>query len=226
MNWFTSANDSLPYVDRQQAGRVLARHLAAYTNHKDCVVLALPRGGVPVGYEIAKSLHIPLDVFIVRKLGVPSHQELAMGALASGGVVFWNDTILKTMQITPTQKEAVLQSETQELLRREKLYRGGRPFPSLTHKTVLLVDDGIATGATMKAALLFLKHMHAHAIHVAVPVAASETAVEIAAMAQHFTCPLQPKDFNAVGLWYEHFPQTTDEEVIQLLTPFSTSSYK
>lgn len=207
----------MKYVDRKHAGLILADLLQNYAHRSDVIILALPRGGVPVAYEIAMKLSLMLDVFIVRKLGVPGHEELAMGALASGDVTVLNDDIVHSLHINQASIDTVRQSEQKELIRREHLYRGNRPFPNLTGKSIFLVDDGIATGSTMKAAIMALQQKKPLEIIIAVPVAARSTCNEMASLVQMIVCPLQPIDFHAVGLWYEHFPQTTDKEVIQLL---------
>ena len=205
------------YLDRHHAGQVLAELLKNYSNRKDALVLALPRGGVPVAYEIATKLCLDLDVFIVRKLGVPGHEELAMGALASGGTVVFNDEIINYLQIQPSSIDKVIQSEQAELTRREHLYRGNLPLPSITGKTIILVDDGIATGSSMKAAIMALTLKKPEKLIVAVPVAAPATCDEMAGLVKTLICPLRPVNFHAVGLWYDNFSQTSDEEVIELL---------
>jgi predicted phosphoribosyltransferase len=205
------------FKDRIEAGCALAQSLAPYAQNQCVIILALPRGGVPVGYEIAKMLSLPLDVFIVRKLGLPGHEELAMGAIASGGTVVLNESLLSQLTIPPLSVKTKIEEEQEELVRREHLYRGARPFPELQGKIVILVDDGIATGATMKAAIKALNTHKPASIVVAVPVAAYSTCKEIEAMVDKLICPLQPVHFNAVGLWYEHFLQTTDGEVLELL---------
>jgi len=207
----------MKYLDRAQAGVCLAELLKEYNNRKDTIVLALPRGGVPVAYEIAMKLGLALDILIVRKLGIPGHEELAMGALASGGAVVFNDEIISYLQIPKSSIDSVIQSEQAELTRREHLYRGNKPFPSLGGKTIILVDDGIATGSTMKAAIIALQQKQPKEMIVAVPVAAPSTCDEIAGLVKMLICPLRPVDFQAVGLWYDNFSQTSDEEVIALL---------
>jgi putative phosphoribosyl transferase len=209
----------MKYLDRKHAGLVLSELLKNYNynRRKDVIVLALPRGGVPVAYEIAMMLCLELDVFIVRKLGVPGHEELAMGALASGGTVVFNDELINYLQIQKSSIDSVIQPEQKELMRREHLYRGNKPFPHLTGKTIILVDDGIATGSTMKAAIMALQQKQPKEIVVAVPVAALSTCDEISGLVKTLICPLQPVDFHAVGLWYDNFSQTSDEEVIELL---------
>lgn len=205
------------YSDRKQAGIVLAEQLKEYANLTDVIVLALPRGGVPVAYEIAKALSLPLDVFIVRKLGAPGHKELAIGAIASGGAAVFNEAIVHDLHIEQSAIDAVIESEQKELVRRQQLYRGPHPFPALFNKTIILVDDGIATGATMVAAIKALKKRNPAHIVIAVPVAARSTYKEISSLVDKIVCPLQPIDFYAVGLWYEDFQQTSDDEVIALL---------
>ncbi len=205
------------YIDRHDAGIVLANHLKEYAHQSNVIVLALPRGGVPVAYEVAKALSIPLDVFIVRKLGVPGHEELAMGALAAGGIVMFNEPLMDQLHIDQAAIHQVVESEQKELLRREQLYRGNRPFPQLLDKTVILIDDGIATGSTIKAAIKALKRFKPSSIIIAVPVAARETYEDMAKLVDKIICPLKPTPFHAVGLWYENFSQTSDNEVIELL---------
>lgn len=205
------------FFDRHEAGRVLAEQLKPYAKKSNVIVLALPRGGVPVAYEIAKTLSIPLDVFIVRKLGVPGHEELAMGAIATGGTVVFNDEIVRELNISKSAIDRVIQSEQQELQRRELTYRGNRPFPTLKGKTIILVDDGIATGATMRAAIKALRQQHPDSIIMAVPVAAFSTCAEMEGLVDKIVCPLKPHQFYAVGAWYENFLQTSDDEVFELL---------
>ncbi len=205
------------FRDRKEAGEILAGYLKGYANQPQVIALALPRGGVPVAYEVANTLSIPLDLFIVRKLGVPGHEELAMGAIASGNTVFFNDSLIKQLQLQPSAIDAVLHSEQKELIRREQLYRGNRPFPKLLGKDVILIDDGIATGATMRAAVKALHKHKPDTLIIAVPVAAQETCRELAKIVDKLICPIQPKNFGAVGLWYDFFPQTSDSEVIELV---------
>ncbi len=206
-----------PFRDRNEAGRLLATKLAAYANRPDVVVLALPRGGVPVAYEVAVALGAPLDVFLVRKLGVPGYEELAMGAVATGGVRVLNDQVVDTLRVPSYVIDAVAAREQQELTRRERLYRGGRPPPSVRGRTVILVDDGLATGATMHAAVKALRQQQPARIVVAVPTAAPETCDELKAEADEVICAITPDPFHAVGRWYEDFSQTTDDEVRDLL---------
>lgn len=201
------------YADRLHAGKVLAEHLRDYQDRDDVIVLALPRGGVPVGYEIAKALHAPLDVFIVRKLGVPGHSELAMGALATGGACVFNESIIRDLGIPSYAINQVIEEEKIELARRETVYRGDKPFPDLKNKIVILVDDGIATGASIKAAIKALEHLQPKSVVVAVPVADESICDEIALTVDQVICPLQPTHLQAVGLWYHDFSQTEDEEV-------------
>ena len=205
------------FIDRQDAGVILAKQLTDYANQSNAIVLALPRGGVPVAYEVAVALSIPLDIFIVRKLGVPGYEELAMGAIASGGTVIFNEPLIHKLNLDQYSIDAVLQSEQKELVRREHLYRGNRSFPALSGKTIILVDDGIATGATMRAAVAALRKHKPASIIIAVPVAARESCEEMVKLVDKIICPLQPINFHAVGLWYENFSQTTDSEVIELL---------
>jgi putative phosphoribosyl transferase len=205
------------FQDRFEAGRLLATRLEAYANREDVWVLALPRGGVPVAFEVAKALHAPLDVFLVRKLGVPGHEELAMGAIASGGVMVRNDEVIMGLGVPSYVIDTVVAREQQELERRERLYRGDQPFPDLHDCTAILVDDGLATGASMRAAVAALRqHQPAHSV-VAVPIAAPDTCKALQAEVDEVVCARTPEPFYAVGLWYEDFPQTTDEEVRELL---------
>ena len=205
------------YRDRSDAGRVLATQLMAYANRSDVLVLALPRGGVPVAYQVAKALHAPLDVFLVRKLGLPGHEELAMGAIATGGVCVLNEDVVHMLHIPDRVIEEVAAKERQELERREHLYRDGRPPPDVRDCTVILIDDGLATGATMRAAIKALRQQHPARIVVAVPVAAPPTCEELSALVDEVICAKTPEPFYGVGYWYEDFSQTTDEEVFALL---------
>jgi predicted phosphoribosyltransferase len=208
---------SPPFKDRHDAGRFLATKLTAYANRPDVVVLALPRGGVPIGYVVAEALHAPLDVFLVRKLGVPGHRELAMGAIASGGVRVLNADLIRALQIPAPAVEAVVAEEEAELARRERAYRDDRPPLVVRGRTAILVDDGLATGSTMRAAAQALRQEDAARIVVAVPVAPPETCAEFRSEVDDVVCALTPEPFYAVGLWYADFSQTTDEEVHDLL---------
>lgn len=205
------------FSDRQQAGILLAKYLSDYLNLSNVIVLALPRGGVPVAYEIAQALCAPLDIVIVRKLGVPGAEELAMGAIASGDTVIFNNSVLSQLDITKASIDAVLHKEQKELVRRERKYRRNRALPVMKDKTIILVDDGIATGATMQAAIASLRKHKPASIIIAVPVAAPETCDEMAKLVDRVICPLQPQDFYAVGLWYENFSQVSDKAVVKLL---------
>jgi len=205
------------FRDRAHAGGVLAAALARYAHRRDVIVLALPRGGVPVGCEVARALGVPLDVFVVRKLGVPGHEELAMGAIASGGVRVLNDDVVRQLGLTDRAIDFVAQKEEQELQRREQLYRGDRPFPELKNKTVILIDDGLATGSSMRAAAQALRRHEPARIVVAVPTAAPETCEAFTAEVDEIICAITPEPFYAVGLWYDEFSQTSDEEVRDLL---------
>ena len=209
--------DPQRFRDRRDAGRLLAAELSAYAHRPDVIVLALPRGGVPVAYEAARVLGAPLDVFVVRKLGVPGHDELAMGAVASGGVRVLNEAIVKGLHIPDDLIEQVTAREMGELQRRELLYRGGRPPPDLRGRTLILVDDGLATGATMQAAIAALRRRQPAKIVVAVPVAARETCAALRKEADEVICAATPEPFLAVGYWYQDFSQTSDEEVGDLL---------
>ncbi len=206
-----------PYCDRRDAGRFLAERLAGYASRPDVLVLALPRGGVPVAYEVALALGAPLDVFLVRKLGVPGHEELAMGALATGGVRLINANVVNDLGISPEVLDRVTATERAELERREREYRGNRPAPEVRGRTVLLVDDGLATGASMRAAVAALRQRQPARIVVAVPVAARSTCEKFQKEVDEIVCAWMPDPFHAVGLWYMDFSQTTDDEVRDLL---------
>lgn len=205
------------FRDRVEAGRALALRLQSYARRADVLVLALPRGGVPVAYEVAEALDAPLDVFLVRKLGVPGHEELAMGALASGGVRLLNESVVRQLGISPAAIDAVAENEQRELERRERLYRGGRPAPNVRDRTVILVDDGLATGSSMRAAAAALRRLHPARIVVAVPIAAESTCAEFRHEVDEVICAATPEPFYSVGQWYVDFRQTTDEEVRELL---------
>ena len=205
------------FRDRAEAGAFLARKLAAHAGRQDTVVLALPRGGAPVAFEVAKSLNVPLDVFIVRKLGVPGQEELAMGATATGKVRVLNQHIITALGISKEVVDSVIAKEERELERREELYRGDRPPCQIEGKTVILVDDGLATGSTMRAAVLALRRRKLARIIAAVPVAAVSTCEEFKDEVDEIVCATTPKPFYAVGQWYENFSQTTDAEVQELL---------
>jgi predicted phosphoribosyltransferase len=205
------------FRDRREAGRRLAARLAAYANRPDVRVLALPRGGVPVAYEVARALDAPLDVFVVRKLGVPGHPELAMGAVATGGLRVLNESVVRALRIPERVIDAVAAEEQRELARRERLYRGERPPPDVRGRTVIVVDDGLATGATVNAAVEVLRGLKPARIVVAVPIAPPETCAALRAKVDEVVCAVTPEPFYAVGLWYEDFSPTTDEEVRDLL---------
>ncbi|HYR95264.1 MAG TPA: phosphoribosyltransferase, partial [Candidatus Binatus sp.] len=199
-----------PFRDRNEAGRLLAAKLSGFANRRDVLVLGLPRGGVPVAYEVARALGAPLDVFVVRKLGVPGHEEFAMGAVATGGVRVLNEEVVNGLRIPEYVIDAVAAQEQQELARRERLYRGGRPSPDVRGRTVILVDDGLATGATMHAAIEALRQQRPARIVVAVPTASPETCEALRREVDEVVCAITPKPFHAVGLWYDDFSQTTD----------------
>jgi putative phosphoribosyl transferase len=205
------------FRDRREAGQLLAQELSSYKGRDDVLVLGLPRGGVPIAFEIAQKLKAPLDVFVVRKLGVPWQPELAMGAIAGDGVEVLNGDVVTAYNIPPHVIRAVAERERQELKRRLQQYRGDRPFPRVTGHTVILVDAGLATGSTMRAAVEALRQERPRAIVVAVPVAAISTCEELKREVDEIVCLRTPPDFSAVGLWYEDFSQTSDEEVRQLL---------
>jgi predicted phosphoribosyltransferase len=205
------------YRDRNEAGQQLAEKLMMYANRPDVLVLALPRGGVPVGFAVSEALHAPLDVFLVRKLGVPGHEELAMGAIATGGVRVLNEEVVNYLQIPADVIDTVAAREQQELERRALHYRNGQPALDVHGCTVILVDDGLATGATMRAAVVALRQQQPARIVVAVPVAASSVCHALETVADEVVCAATPEPFYAVGLWYEHFEQTSDAEVCDLL---------
>jgi putative phosphoribosyl transferase len=205
------------FVDRHEAGRRLAARLRHLAGRPDLIVLGLPRGGVPVGYEVALALHAPLDVFVVRKLGVPGHEELAMGAVASGGVRVVNQDVVRQVGVSRQVFDAITDEETREVARRDREYRMGRPFPPIRERTVILVDDGVATGSTMLAAVHALREFAPAAIIVAAPVMANEAMQAIARTADGVECLATPEPFFGVGAHYEDFSQTPDEEVRRLL---------
>jgi predicted phosphoribosyltransferase len=205
------------FRDRSDAGQQLAQKLTAYAHRPDVLVLALPRGGVPIGFEIAQALEAPLDVFVVRKLGVPGHEELAMGAIASGGIRVINDGVVRSLRIPNAKIDEAAAREQREIERRERAYRGDRPPPTVRGRTVILVDDGLATGSTMRAAVQALRQQAPRRIVVAVPVAAPDTCEEFRAKVDEVVCAATPEPFLAVGAWYDDFSQTSDEEVHELL---------
>jgi putative phosphoribosyl transferase len=205
------------FRDRAEAGRILAEKLRHYANNQSVVVLALPRGGVPVAYPVAQALRVPLDVFVVRKLGLPGHEELAMGAIASGGVLVLNEEIVSQIPNAERVVAEVAAMEAKELERREALYRGERPPVDVRQKVVILVDDGAATGATMKAAVVALRKREVAKIVTAVPVGAPETCDELRNLVDESICVIEPESFRAVGQFYRDFSPTTDEEVRELL---------
>jgi predicted phosphoribosyltransferase len=205
------------FDDRVDAGQRLAEKLEQYAGHKDVIVLALPRGGVPVAYEVAKYLGAPLDVFLVRKLGVPGHEEYAMGAIAMGGVEIINQDIVRQLDISREAIDNVAQREQEEMRRRDQVYRQGLPFPDLTGKTVIIVDDGLATGATMRAAATAVFEHNPAKVIIAVPTGSPEVCQAFEALADEVVCLSTPDPFRAVGAWYRDFSQTTDEEVRELM---------
>jgi predicted phosphoribosyltransferase len=205
------------FKDRTEAGKLLARNLQRYAYRPDVLVLALPRGGVPVAFEVARSLHVPLDVFIVRKLGVPGHEELAMGAIASGGIRVLNDDVIGQLGIADDAITTVAAQEQEELERRERVYRGEQPAPDVKGRVTILVDDGIATGSTMRAAVTALRQRGPARIVVAAPTVAEATCRELQREADEIEAVIIPEIFYGVGQWYEDFTQTSDEEVKGLL---------
>jgi predicted phosphoribosyltransferase len=204
--------------DRREGGLLLAGRLAAYAHDPNAIVLALPRGGVPVGFEIARALGIALDVFVVRKLGVPGHEELAMGALASGGTYLLNEGVIAGLNVSRREIDAAIERERREVERRERLFRGDRPRPELAAKTLILVDDGLATGATMRAAIAALRESAPARIVVAVPVSSVSVCREVRKQADELVCLQTPEPFYSVGTWYRNFDQTSDSEVRRLLS--------
>lgn len=205
------------YRNRTEAGQHLATKLMAFANRPDVIVLALPRGGVPVACEVARALDAPLDIFLVRKLGVPGHEELAMGAIASGGVRVLNESIVAYLDISDNVIDTIAENELRELERRERAYRDDRPPPNVQNRNVILIDDGLATGSTMRAAAAALRKQHPKRITVAVPVSARQTCDEFRSEVDEVVCAVTPEPFRGVGVWYEDFSQTTDEEVRDLL---------
>jgi putative phosphoribosyl transferase len=205
------------FRDRTEAGRALAAKLMEYADRPDVLVLGLPRGGVPVAFEVARALHAPLDVFLVRKLGLPGHPELAMGAIATGGVRVINEEVVRGLAILNDVIDAVAAEEREELERRERAYRGDRPAPRVPGKTVILIDDGLATGSTMRAAVAALRRQEPARIVVAVPVGAPQTCAELQGEADETVCTWTPEPFYAVGRWYDDFSPTSDQEVHDLL---------
>jgi putative phosphoribosyl transferase len=218
------ARKEVVYRNRSEAGKYLATQLANYGDRDDVMVLALPRGGVPVAFEVAKALRAPLDIFLVRKLGVPGHEELAMGAISTGGVRVLNQDVVDYLRIPNDVIDAVAADELRELERRELAYRGDRPEPDVRGKTVVLVDDGLATGSTMRAAAAALRKQNPARIVVAVPVSASETCDEYRMGVDEIICARTPEPFLGVGRWYRDFSQTTDEEVRELLEEAGVAS--
>lgn len=208
---------TLQFRDRSEAGRLLAEKLKRFRGREDVIVLALPRGGVPVGYEVAMLLGVPMEVFVVRKLGLPGHEELAMGAIASGNTIFLNDDLIRSLQVPSEMIENVVQMEKLELERREGKFRDPNEPLHITDKHVILVDDGLATGATMHAAVNGVKTHHPAEVIVAVPVSARETFNKFKPDVDDIVSVMIPEDFSAVGQWYKDFTQTTDEEVAELL---------
>jgi putative phosphoribosyl transferase len=205
------------FRNRRHAGRVLAERLEKFRRHPRALVLALPRGGVPVAYEIAQHLELPWDVFVVRKLGVPGHEELAMGAIASGGVIVTNPSVIERLELSARDLTAVAERELIELKRREREYTHDRPKLEPRGRLIILVDDGLATGSTMQAAVAALKRLEVEAIVVAVPVAAPEVCAAFAEEVDEIVCAERPARFYSVGTWYENFQQVTDQEVHELL---------
>jgi putative phosphoribosyl transferase len=211
------SSEPFRYRSRRDAGERLSRSLGAYADSPETLVLALPRGGVPVAFEVATRLHAPLDAYVVRKLGVPGHEELAMGAVAGDGTVVLDDRLIAVLGITQAQFDDVVSRELNEVHRREEAYRDGRPEPHISGKVVIVIDDGLATGSTMRAAALALRRREPASIVIAVPTAAARTCEELSIVADEVICPYTPEPFYAVGLYYDDFRQTTDDEVRALL---------
>ncbi|WP_372985427.1 phosphoribosyltransferase [Marinobacter sp.] len=217
----------LPIPDRVTAGQILAKAMENYRDRQDLLVLALPRGGVPVAYELAEALHAPMDLMLVRKLGTPGQRELAMGAIASGGIRVLNDDLVSYLHISEETLEQVVAMEQKELERREQAYRGDRPRPEIEGKCVILVDDGIATGATMRVAIKALRGQQPKELVVAVPVAPADTIETLRNEADDVVCLATPEPFTAIGLWYVDFGQVSDEEVTkQLAKAWAKGSWK
>jgi putative phosphoribosyl transferase len=208
---------AIRFRNRTEAGQLLAERLQSYANCPDVLVLSLPRGGVPVGFEVAKALNAPLDICIVRKLGVPGHKELAMGAISLGGTRIINHDVLDWLKISEAAVEAVTSMERRELERRDQLYRGNRPPPDIQNRTIILVDDGLATGSTMRAAIATIQQQAPEYLIVAIPVAPASVCQELRREVDEVVCLLTPKPFYAIGLWYEDFSQTSDAQVRELL---------
>jgi putative phosphoribosyl transferase len=215
---------AMRYRDRDEAGRQLAGRLAAYASRQDVLILALPRGGVPVAFAVARALHAPLDVFLVRKLGVPGQEELALGAIATGNILVLNAEVVQALHLSEQTIEHIAQRERRELARREQVYRGQRPPPDLRGRVVILVDDGLATGASMRAAVQALRPQQPARLVIAVPVAAPAVCADFRSLVDEIVCVHTPEPFYGVGAWYEDFAQTSDEEVCTLLKQAAQAS--
>ncbi|QPC83328.1 phosphoribosyltransferase [Phototrophicus methaneseepsis] len=205
------------FQNRSEAGKFLAEKLVAYRDEPNVLILALPRGGVPVAVEVANVLHAPMDLFLVRKLGVPGRDELAMGAVATGGIRVLNSSVIKNLEVTQAQIEAVTAREKEELARREQAYRDDQPPPRIQDRTIILIDDGLATGATMRAAVQALRQQQPSRLVVGVPVASPQTCAELQELVDEIVCAITPDQFNAIGTWYEDFSQLTDDDVRDLM---------
>lgn len=204
------------FKDRGDAGKKLASALEHFSNHQETIIMALPRGGVPVAYEVSQKLHLPMDIFPVRKLGVPGYEELAMGALALDGQYYLNNDITSSFGISPKTIELTISKENKELSRRNQLYRHGMPFPVIKGKTVIIIDDGMATGATMRVAVESLRHAGARYIVAAIPVGSEDACLSLRQYTDELICLEQPSSFSSVGEWYQKFDQVSDEEVISI----------
>lgn len=223
--WLQSAISNTPlFKDRSDAGKKLAIALEHFSGNREAIIMALPRGGVPVAYEISQKLHLPMDIFPVRKLGTPGYEELAMGALALDGQYYINKDITASLGVSPKTIESVINKESMELSRRNQLYRHGRPLPVTRGKTVIIIDDGIATGATMRVAIDTLRHAGAKYIVIAVPVGSEDACLTLGQHADELICLEKPPSFSSVGEWYQTFDQVTDEEVISIAKQMASQS--
>jgi putative phosphoribosyl transferase len=205
------------FANRKKAGQCLAKALLKFKAKINTIILSLPRGGVPIGYELALALNLPMDILVVRKIGSPNYPEFALGAIASGNVLVWNEAVKRFIDIHDPQIQAVINTERVELMRRELCYRGNKPYPKLQDKIVILVDDGVATGTTVRAAIQALHRLDVASIILAVPVAAKDSIADLESQVDELICLYQPENFNAVGAWYTDFAQVSDAEVIEIM---------